>query len=338
MSTTSVSNQGTNFFNSNVITALNEKLNKITQQVSTGKVAGVYADLGTKAGTSLDLHAQDNVLTTFISAINNVQLKTDQMDSSLTDMTNALQTVAADMDKLAQGGGTPDANTLAMIQTAAQNALSSLIGDVNTSVGGSFVFAGNNSGTAPITNTGAANTNVAAIVAAYNSGTPASTVIANLNSMAETQLGYNSNLAAAGNNKFQADNNLTLDYTMKGDESQFQDAIKGLAEIANLQYNSSNPSGFWSIYQDAKARLDNANTAVTSRQGQLGIMRGQMASLVSSHQSTQLTVEGNISNLEDADLPGLATQLSTLQTQLQETYTIIGQLKNLSLVNYLPSS
>jgi len=334
MSVNSVSNLGTMFFNNNIIKSLNTQINNLTQQVSTGKVAGIYADLGTKAGTSLDLHAQDSALTTYVSAINNVQLKTDQMDTSMTDMTNALQTITAAMDKLSQGG-TPDPNTLAMIQSTAQNALSSFQADINTTVGGQYVFGGNNTNQAPITDTTAANTNVGTIVSAYTSGTPASTIIANLNSMTETQLGYNSNLAAAGNNTFQADSNLNLNYTVKGDESQFQDTLKGLTEIANLNYDPNNSSSFWTLYKDAQSRLTSANTAITARQGQLGIVRSQMASIASSDGTKQLTVEGNISNLEDTDLAAASSQFSALQTQQQATFQLLAQMKNDTLVNYL---
>jgi flagellar hook-associated protein 3 FlgL len=337
MQINTVSNIGTSFMNGINIKNMNTQLNELMREVSTGEAAGVYADLGTKAGSDLSLHAQDNALTAYTSAINTVKLKTDQMDNSLTDINNSLQTVTSDMDKLSQGG-TPDAGTLSEIQTAAQNALSTIMADLNTNVNGDYVFAGNDSGSAPVADTTAAGTNIANIVSAYSSGTPASTIISNLNSLTAAQLGYNSNLASAGDNTFQAADGVTLNYTMKADEGQFQQIITGLSEVANLQYDPNNDSSFWSIYKDAQSRMTTASTTVNTRQGQLGIVRNQMASSITSNGTLQSNVEGNISTLETADLSKASAQLQTLQTQIQATYEMISGANSLSLVNYLTTA
>ena len=328
---TSVSDTGTNFYYGLIVSDLNGKLSDITREISTGKVAAVYGDLGTKAGTSLSLHARYDMISSYSSAINNVKLKTDQMDQAMKGITTSLQAVLSDMNKISQGG-TPD---LTLVQTDAQNAITSVMNVLNTSVGGQFVFGGNQTDKPPIADTTAAGTNVTTIVSAYSSGTSAASIIASLDGMTDAQLGYDPGVAGAGNVKFRADDNMTLDYTVKADESQFKQAITGLSEIANLQYSPGNAASFWTLFNDAKARLTTANTTTTTREGQLGVVRNQMASLLTTQSDTQLAVQNNISNIEDADTAALSSTLQTLQTQVQATYSIISKNTKLSLVNYL---
>jgi len=330
-----VSNIGINFANNQAIKSLASQIADLSRQVSTGSVADTYADLGSKAGTSLNLHAQYNALVNYVGTINGVALKTNNMDTSLSNITSQIQNVTSAMLKLSQGG-VPNAGTLAQIQTNAQNALASIMASLNTSVGGEYVFAGNQTDKPPIADTTAAGTNVATIVGTYSSSaTPAATVIANLNAMTETQLGYDPGLAAAGNNTFQAAENVTLNYTLKADGSTFQQVIKGLAEISSLQYDPNHPTDFWALYTDAQSRLTTGSTGVTTAQGQLGITRNQMATLSTQQQATQLTVSSSISTFEDADLAQVAAQLATLQTQQQATYKIISDFSQNSLVQYL---
>jgi len=330
----SVSNLGTNYYNDLIIKNLNLQLQNVNQQISTGQKSQTYGGLGTQAGQSLTLNSQNTVLNGYINAINATTPQTDNMDTAMTNISSAVSNVVSSLDQISQGG-TPN---LTNVTTAAQNALSQIQQLLNSQVGGTFIFGGDLSNTAPLADTSAVNTNVGAQVNSYGTGPSAATIISNISNLTDAQLGYNTNLAAAGNVSVRADNNLNIDYTVKADEPQFKNIMAGLSEIANLTYNSSDASDFWSLFNDAKSRLSTASTTVSQRQGELGVARNQMASLLTAHNNAQLALQTNIGTVDDVDIASASATLSSLETQVQATYESISQTSKLSLVNYLTTT
>jgi len=328
-----VSETGKNYFYNNIVTSLNQEMQNLTYEISTGQKAQTYSDLGTQVNTALSLTAQNTQLNGYIAGINDATLNTDQMDTAMTGVTNDLNNVVSQFDEVSQGSGTPN---LAVLQSTAQTALADIYSQLNSTVSGKYVFGADQTNTAPVASTSAAGTAVSALTSTYGGGNAAS-IITSLNGLTDTQLGYSTTLAAAGNVTVQADTNQNLNYTVKADEPQFQQAITGLNEIISLTYNAGDPTDFWSLFNDAKSRLTTANNNVSLRQGQLGVVRNQMASLLTSHQSMQTTLSGNIGNIENADLATASSQLQTLQTQIQATYSTIARVSQLSILNYLPA-
>jgi flagellar hook-associated protein 3 FlgL len=324
----SVSIQGTNYFQNNTVAALNLQLQQVTQEISSGEKANTFGQLGTQADLSLALHAQDDLINGYQGAISDVQVRTDSMDSS----------IMSQMSTVAQGQA-PTATQIAQLQTAATQALQTIQQQLNSNVDGKYIFGGALNNTPPIADTTAINTNVTAQLANYTNGTAnAATIISNLNSLTAAQQGYDPNLASAPNATVRADDNTNVDYTVKADETQYQQILTGLSEIANLPaYQSSNSSDYWSLFNDAQSRLSSGDATNNTRQGQLGVARNQLASLSTSHGTTQTTLETNLSSIEGADVASASTQLQNLTTQLQATYSVISRVSTLSLLNYLPA-
>jgi flagellin-like hook-associated protein FlgL len=53
--------------------------------------------------------------------------------------------------------------------------------------------------------------------------------------------------------------------------------------------------------------------------------------------SNQLTIlQTQVGNLDDINAESIATQLSSLQTQLETSYDLTSQLQKLNLAQYLP--
>jgi flagellar hook-associated protein 3 FlgL len=334
----SVSIQGTNYFQNNTVAALNLQLQQVTQEISSGEKANTFGQLGTQADLSLALHAQDDLINGYQGAISDVQVRTDSMDSSMTNINSTVQSIMSQMSTVAQGQA-PTATQIAQLQTAATQALQTIQQQLNSNVDGKYIFGGALNNTPPIADTTAINTNVTAQLANYTNGTAnAATIISNLNSLTAAQQGYDPNLASAPNATVRADDNTNVDYTVKADETQYQQILTGLSEIANLPaYQSSNSSDYWSLFNDAQSRLSSGDATNNTRQGQLGVARNQLASLSTSHGTTQTTLETNLSSIEGADVASASTQLQNLTTQLQATYSVISRVSTLSLLNYLPA-
>lgn len=331
MVATSVSENGKNFYNSVIVRDLNYRLQTMMGQVSTGKKAQTFGQLGGEATTSLSLRARGELLNGYLSSINTVKLRTETMTTAMKDIASSSTDLLAKMNAISEGG-TPD---LTVLKNAAQNTLSEVLQRINSRVDGKYVFAANISDQMPLTDMSLAATNIATELANYQTGTPAATVIANIDALTDAQLGFDSDLAGAGNVTVRVDDNLSLNYTVKGNETGFKDMIKGLAMIANLEYDPAHASDFWTLFNEAKTRIDSGSRAVDLRNGQLGVARTQMNDLLKSHQDLALVVEGNIGDVEDVNVAQVSASLQTLQFQIQATYATISQVTQLSILDYI---
>ncbi|HCM83563.1 MAG TPA: hypothetical protein DIS76_03245 [Rhodospirillaceae bacterium] len=326
-----VSELGKNFYNGIIVRDLNYRLQGMMGQISTGKKAQTFGQLGTGTTTSLSLRSRYDGLQGYLSSINNVKLRTDSMTTAMTDMSNSTTDILAKMNAVSEGG-VPD---IAVLKNAAQNALSEILQRINSRVDGKYVFGADTSDKIPLTDTSLASTNIGLEVANYQTGTSAAAVITAIDALTDAQLGFNTDLAGAGDLLVRADDNLDINYTVKGNEDPFKDAIKGLSMLANLEYDEDYPDEFWTLFNEAKSRLDGGSRDIDLRNGQLGVARNQMNNLIKSHQDLQLVIETNISDVEDVDVAAVSASLQTLQFQIQATYATISQVTQLSILDYL---
>ncbi len=334
MSYSPVSELGKNAQSIGLVNNLNYQLQVLQRQVSTGKKSETFGGLGgAQAQLTLSLRDQLGALSNYQSTIANVKLRADTMGTALASIPVDASDILAKMKAVPQGGG--NVPNLTILKDAANTMLQSVMTKLNTRVDGKYVFAGNQTATAPLADTSAALTNVDTILADYETGTPAATVITSLNGMTNANIGYASNIAAAGTVTARIDEGVTIDYTVKATESPFKDLITGLAMISQLDYSAAHAADFYTLFNNAMSRIDGASSSINTRNGQLGVTRRQLEDTSNTHGDTSGTVEANLAKAEDIDPAAAATKLSNLQTQIQAAYSLIAQLKGLSLVNYL---
>jgi flagellar hook-associated protein 3 FlgL len=76
---------------------------------------------------------------------------------------------------------------------------------------------------------------------------------------------------------------------------------------------------------------------VISTQAEIGASQTAITQ-ANDYLSTQMAeVQTEIGKLDDVDAASVATQLSTLSTQLQTAYQLTAQIQRLSLAQYLPT-
>jgi flagellar hook-associated protein 3 FlgL len=311
-------------------------LDTLQSQISSGLKAQTYGGLGGAATfQSLTLNAQANQLDSINTAIDNATNITSTMDSSMTDITTAATTVSSAMQAMVQDS---DPN-FAVISQEAQNALGTIQTYLNSQTDGVYVFAAGDSTTEPVANTTSLNTAVQTDLAAYMAGTETpATVLSNVAAYTSTQMGYSATLAAAPDVTVPTSPNSSANYTVKASNTGFQSVMQGLSIIANLQYNASDEAGFYQIYNGALNMITQGTTDINNDQANLGITTAAMGTAQTNISATQTILNNSITNvqqLSQSDLTAASTQLTNLQTQLQTSYTIIGQLQSLHLVNYL---
>jgi flagellar hook-associated protein 3 FlgL len=126
--------------------ATHAKLDKLTNQASTGRIADSYAGLGTGAPVSLDLRPQLANLQTWQ---NNVDAATGRMtvaQSALTQIQSIASNFYAQLNNL-QGVNAGAVDTIA---ASARDALSQVADLLDTQDGGVYVFAGQDTANPPV--------------------------------------------------------------------------------------------------------------------------------------------------------------------------------------------
>ena len=335
----SVSTYGQFNYIQDIVQGTQSQLDNLQDQISSGHKATTYAGLGAAPTLqSLSLNSQLNQLTTINDGINSVNTITSTTDAQLTNITTTATNVLSALQSKVQSGDPG----MALLSQQAQQALASVQNSLNTQSGSTYIFAGSNSNTAPVASTTAINTAAQADIAAFQAGTETpATVLSNVTGYTAAQVGYSSTLAAAKQVSVPISPSSSVGYSVKADNAGFQDLQKGLSIIANLTYNSSDQAGFYKIYNGAIALINQGNTEVTADQASLGITTKQLSDTqtqIAAQQTVLNNAVVNVQDLSSTDLAKASTTLTNLQTQLQTSYTIIGSLKNDSLVNYLNGS
>src|SRR4051812_8783492 len=124
-----------------------QKLDRLTNQVSTGLVGNTFAGLGAGAPVSLDLRPQMANLQTWQ---NNVDAATGRMGVTQTAMAR-IQSIAANFYAQVNNlDGVNSSSQVDIIAASARDALSEVAGLLDTQDGGAYVFAGQDAANAPV--------------------------------------------------------------------------------------------------------------------------------------------------------------------------------------------
>jgi flagellar hook-associated protein 3 FlgL len=132
------------------------------------------------------------------------------------------------------------------------------------------------------------------------------------------------------------DTQVTLNYGITADNPKaFEPIIRTLNFLAqNGPFNSASATDQANVTQ-AGQLLDQALQSLTTMRGNLGLQQAQLNAAKSVHQSALNIAQNAISGIVSVDQATAITQLQTLETQLQASFSATSQIEKLSLVNYM---
>ena len=122
--------------------------------------------------------------------------------------------------------------------------------------------------------------------------------------------------------------------------SGFEDVLKGLSLFALLQptggaINETNQTDVIEVYNRGLALLKQGQEKLQTEVLKLGETQAFVARQEERNIEIQTFTEISLSEVEDVDPAKVATDLFQRQAQLEASYSIIGQLRNLRLSSYL---
>ncbi|HUN51455.1 MAG TPA: flagellin [Candidatus Sulfotelmatobacter sp.] len=289
------------------------------QQVSSGHVSNNYAGIADQAETLISSQTVAARTQQYINSNQLLDLKLQTYNTSLTSLaSNAQSLTNAVTSALANNSAT------GLIDTV-QNLLSQSIGQLNTQLDGQYIFGGSNTGTPPV------NISTSAQLIAMTE--PPTAAFSNDQQQAQAQINdtttmtYGQVASTVGQPLLQEMQRI-LQYnngslggpSPPGPGTAFSDPLTP-AQISFLQGELSN--------------LTNVTNGVNNAATQNGINQQELSNVEQQNTSQMTTVTNFISDIQDVDAASAITNLNQDQLALQTSYAVIGQLSQLSLVNWL---
>lgn len=318
-----------------MLRALRGDLNDTQRQISSGKKSADLGGLGALgASHAISFRNKTGTLDAYTENLKQAKVKFDVMDKAMLAVTDAARDTLATLRKQLQDT-VPKA---AILSGEARVQLTSVTDKLNAQIEGKYLFSGDAVYDKPFANPAALDSGMSALIAGWLAGAPTSaSVAANARGVTGTGLGISASTIASGEASFRADDETDIVYSVKPDLAGFADVLRGLSIVANLPQptNAVEQENYWTVVNGVIALLDAGTKTIDEYQGLLGNKATQVDRLLSQHEDTKVTYETYLGEVEDADIAAATTRFQGLQSQMEMSYNLIAQLKNLSLINYL---
>jgi flagellin-like hook-associated protein FlgL len=115
-----------------------------------------------------------------------------------------------------------------------------------------------------------------------------------------------------------------------------RDLMRALATVGSLSSSQVNDPNFASLVSDTQTNVTNLVTAMNTDVGVLGEQQSNLKNLGNTLGDTQTALTGQLSTAQNVDMATTLSNLSLMQTQLQESYQLISAESAMSLVKFLP--
>lgn len=314
-------------------------LTQAQTEVSTGSYADIGLQLGAGTGQLLSLRSNVDALNTYSQTNAVASTRLSATNTALTAMLSTAQSLSSTVIN-AQSSGSSTAG----LAQAGQGALSGLIGGLNTSAGGQFVFGGTATQTTPIANPSATSNAAATAFQSYlsSNGLSASTLTSGqmqtfLSSPAFTSLFSGSAFSAASSQTMttQIAPGQTTSTSVTANQGAFQTVAQAYTMLGQFTGDNMSAAAKSLVVSTASGLLSTGIAALTEVQAGVGVTQSAI-----SQANTQISAQSNIlsstaTNLDSVDTYALSSQVTQLQTQLEASYSLTSRLQQLSLVNYL---
>ncbi len=335
---------------------LNAQNAALQGELSSGVLSNSYAGLGDQRYQALNLQPQITAVGAWQQNVTSAQTTlsvTQTAMSSITAIATALQTSLTSL----QGNQSATAISAAAIE--ARSSLNELGSLLNTKDGSQYVFGGNASGTAPVADpsnitssaffqtisasvasvgTTSAAAVEAATVAAASDNTAAQSLFSSALSVGASVATRLAHTVTVGEQDhvavgFVATEGTTPTATSTG--SSIRDLMRALAVVGSLDQADATSTGFSTLVSDTATQVGSINSSLTDTVAHLGQTQDQLTSQSSMLDSVSDALTSQLGAVKNSDAATLSTEINATQNQLTASYTLIADMKGMSLAAYL---
>jgi len=333
---------------SHSISKVQAELGERTRELATEKHADLGLTLGSRSGLLVSLRTQSSTLQSMTGTNSLIAARLDTTESKLESIQSSAQDVMESL--LASSASDAHAGT---IQSEGRNQLSSLISDLNASLGGDFLFAGTNTGSKPITDYVApASPSKQAVDAAFSTTfgfNQSSPDVAGISGTAmqvflDTQFAalfqepsWSDTWSSASNRELsdQISPTTSVKTSVSANETAFRQLAQAYTMLADLGTGDLGTDAYIAVTSTAGTLLRAALDGVTDLRANVGAVQADVTR-ANDQMSLQLSIlSAQVAGLENVDTYEVASRVTELETQLAISYSLTAQLRELSLVYYL---
>lgn len=334
------------------------ELQQAGEELSTGRRSDMFGDLGPRAAVAIIMRGREENTEAYQVSNevleNKLQAMLDTTEAMRDTIDGVMQTVLLNTSRPGTG--------VTELQDQARSALESLISNLNTAFNGDYLFAGTSSNAAPMTRWGEVNADTgyspeSAIAEIVGSGP---TTVAEVNSMiadldalfdsaysSNPDLNYESTFYTGTpeldefgdpNNRVagRIDVGQQLEYGVQANDEAFRQTIKGLAMLSAVDVSQISDMDVYEAWMaEVTEEIGMGQQGVLEVSTDIGfdqqlIEKAQeKLSDLSIVQTTQIGLYENIDTYE------VTTRLTSLETQLQASYSVSSRLSQLTILNWI---
>ncbi|MDE2361495.1 MAG: flagellar hook-associated family protein [Hyphomicrobiales bacterium] len=334
------------------IQRLQRQLNIIEQETASGRRADIGVDLGAGVSSDIALRSQLDATNALIDANKTVIAGLNGSDAALSSLSSAAGAFRQQLIQAQTSPGSPTA-----LEQAAASVLSQLQSLMNTSVGGRFLFGGQNSGVAPLSDYSATPTSAAksatasAFQAAFGvaQNSTGATAIAGpaMQSFLDNQFAalfdsanWKANWSNASDSPVtnRIDATTTIATSVTANDSGVRQLAQAAVMISDLGLSSLGSDAQKAVTGTALRLVGQSTANITDMQTQIGVATSQTNNAISSLTAQTTYLQTGIDGMETVDPAQLAMQLTAVSTQLQSAYSLTAQISQLSLLKYISTA
>lgn len=354
-------------FSRSTIQRVQTQLADAQKEFNTGRHADVGRTLGRVTGNAISYRSQEDTFESMLASNKLITSRFELMDNSLSSIRNS----ADDYSKALINGTATGTGTAALVQSA-QQGLQQVLGAVNLSSSGEFLFGGTHANTQPVKSDATALTGLYGDVQAKFldalgisdvSQATAGQVNAYFSDAGYTKTGattarsfkadFYDGIPAAGGNPAVASTwssiadsggtNSTayisrseqIDTSVNVNTAAFKDTVAAYAMIGALGIDKMGDGARQALTTAAQAKLKAGQDGIVKVQTDLGVRQNRVEAANTLLTKQKDIVAAAYGRLENVDQTEAGLLINQLKTQLDATFAVTGKLQGLSLLNYL---
>ncbi len=334
---------------------LSAQNNVLTAEESTNVAADSFSGLGDQTYSALNLEPQITALGAWQTNLTQSQTKLATTQSAL----GSINTIAANLqNSLTSLASLNSPSGITAASSTAKRELTQLTSLLNTQSGNTYVFAGTASDQPPVSSTDLASTSmvssIMSAVAGVGASGAAATEAATLalasdnsagNSVFSSQLSTSAPLAAGlvpqvqvGQSDVIANGVVATQggpATAQSTGSPIRDLISALATVAGLSGADPTSAGFTRLVSDTANQMQGVSAGIQGLIATVGETQANVTTQGTSLSDARAALQAQLNTIMDTDQATVRSQQLAVQNQLTASYSLISDMKTLTLAQYL---
>jgi flagellar hook-associated protein 3 FlgL len=334
------------------ITNNESSLSKASTEATTGRFADVGLQLGTSTGNDVSLRADMDFMNQLVDTNGLVTGRLDLIQNRITQ----LGSTASDFLKNLIAARDTSNGAQIILPSASAN-LQDLIGALNATYNGSYLFGGINTQNVPIANYSAGPPSTASkaqvdadFLATFgitqsNAGVNAITPAAMqtfLNTTFDAEFvspsgAWNTNWSQASDQVLSSRISTTevVDSSVSANQVGFRKLAEAYTMMSDLGNANLNQATFQVVVDKAISLVSSATNDLAVLGGNVGSIQQRVSSATDKLNTQHDILNQQVVNLEKVDPTEASVRINTLQTQIQTALALTAQMQKISLINYL---